>query len=68
MSTCRGIVGALFGHKFVARFSEGRPTLTRVDAEDARVGIDMVRVSKPLTYHGDICERCGEVISGPTAG
>lgn len=66
--SCRGLVGWLFGHKFVERIS----TENRTYGHNTRMGNTFGSVEikgaippadeKIVTYHGDICLRCGLVI------
>lgn len=62
---CTGIMGRIFGHKFVAVVTKGSPSaicdLNEIDSpwlSDAAEAIDM---SKPEVYHGHVCQRCGAV-------
>lgn len=70
MSKCVGIFGRLFGHKFVGRYSRSRSqrdpnqwvnvTFTGFTADE----IDRLYRDKS-TYHGDVCQRCGEIRNAP---
>lgn len=67
-NACRGLAGALFGHKFRARYSIGTPTLARIRNCDDIYVAGVVEASKPRTYHGDVCERCGVIINNKGDG
>lgn len=64
MSACVGIFGRLFGHKFRARYSEGAPTITSIDRASVHAAIQAINATKSITYHGDVCVRCGLSING----
>jgi hypothetical protein len=63
MSACKGLLGRLFGHKFGPRYSEGAAPLQSLTGCSASEAAAFVRAAKPLTYHNDVCERCGEVVN-----
>ena len=63
---CLGLAGKLAGHNYQPRYSKGAPTLelTKLNAS-AQVLADiaeLLEASKTLTYHGDICTRCGDKV------
>jgi hypothetical protein len=69
-TVCKGIAGWLFGHKYEARYSFGKPTVdpTKSDSFWGNLVFSsdiagIVSASKPRTYHGDVCVRCGDVIN-----
>lgn len=62
MSKCQGIMGAIFGHKFSPRFSEGNSGPVNVKGIDPDSLIKLIRSTKRTTYHHDVCERCGVTV------
>ena len=67
MKPCFGWAGRLFGHRFRGRWSEKRSanpalwTTLRVKVTGSAVDDLFNRLTdEQRTYHGDICERCGE--------
>jgi hypothetical protein len=52
----------LVGHKYRARFHEGKPTVTSLRNVWPSDAVQVIESSKPKTYVSDICERCGSVI------
>lgn len=61
---CKGILGAIFGHKFKPRYSQGKPTLSNIKADAITINhmAEIIEASKPKSYFYDVCERCGEII------
>lgn len=66
MNKCQGIFGKLFGHSY-------RPTITRGEPSSLKLGevevsssavIELINSTRPETYHGIYCKRCGKVING----
>lgn len=58
------------GHKFIARYSTGKPTLEEsrliwIYGSDRR--LQALRDSRPQTYEGDVCVRCGCVVNQAAA-
>ena len=62
MSRCAGISGLLLGHKYVARYSYGAPTIGILRVGAPWRAERIISASKPATYERDVCERCGAVI------
>jgi hypothetical protein len=61
---CIGLAGLLFGHNYQGRYSAGQPTVTKLQhVIDGRDASRIINASKPSTYHGDTCTRCGHTIS-----
>lgn len=63
--SCPSFAGRIFGHKFRPRFSEGASTLQSMRGCSAIEAAEFVRSTKPLTYHHDVCERCGAILDAP---
>lgn len=61
MERCKSLAGFILGHKFRARFHEGKPTIDNFRRGSAHGICAIIEASKPLTYVHDICERCGEI-------
>jgi hypothetical protein len=59
MNKCLGFAGLLFGHKFEPRFSYGAPTIESVEGSGLFGVARLIEASKPATYHGEVCVRCG---------
>lgn len=55
---CSGIIGAIFGHKFVARYDRIPP-----DVEGGRYNSyaaeRLIKSATQRIYKGDVCTRCG---------
>jgi hypothetical protein len=69
---CRGIIGALLGHKFEARYSEkdvqspiGNIKIQRVTGSlnDIQKLLNAHDITK--TYEYDVCVRCGKIVKKP---
>lgn len=62
--SCEGVFGFLFGHKYRARYNEGKPTISRVPGGlgDFESAAELVEASKAKTYTCDVCERCGKIV------
>ncbi len=68
MSGCKGLSGRLFGHDYQPRYSVGTPTFRGYPKATYCSEYhyeQMVEISKPRTYHGDVCRRCGDVKNQP---
>jgi hypothetical protein len=63
MSECKGLLGKIFGHKYYANYSFGSPMLIDVKRVTEEGFIRMIEATKPATYEGSICERCGHKIT-----
>lgn len=62
---CSGLVGLLFGHDYQARYSLGETKLSIGAMEGpASAWCKIIEASKPQTYCGDVCTRCGHVVNG----
>jgi len=63
MNKCSGIFGAIFGHRYKARYSYGKPMVfDNIKSGNADGVARILQASKDATYEGDICERCGHKI------
>lgn len=66
MQECKGIFGRLFGHNYQARMDEGQPTLYLESFKGSGdTYLELVRASRPTTYRGDVCKRCGDIRNAP---
>lgn len=62
---CKGIAGKLLGHAYRARF-DTRPSATKVGGlVFADEIVQVLRASEVRTYRGDVCVRCGHVLTFP---
>jgi hypothetical protein len=66
MDPCTGgVMGWFFGHNFKARYTVGSPHdfsgMKMKGYGVAEGAVKMIEASKPKTYVGDVCVRCGEV-------
>jgi hypothetical protein len=66
--SCCGIVGALFGHSFVARYSE-KDVKSPGDINIQKVSGSLYDIQKVLnprdvtkSYECDVCVRCGKIV------
>ena len=69
MDLCCGIFGRLFGHKYEGRFSHSAPKVDPKMVNSLVFADDLLalnRASRPVTYHGDVCVRCGHIANQPT--
>lgn len=68
MNKCTGIMGWVFGNKFVAMITYGTPTISMKDISDTCMMpgdyVSAFIASRPESYHGSICQRCGAVVGG----
>ncbi len=65
---CAGLFGRLFGHDYQARHSIGEPTFGGYQGHFtcSEFHIEaMLDLSRPCTYNGDVCRRCGDVKNAP---
>jgi len=67
-SSCKGIFGTMFGHKFRARYSTTKSASKpgSVDGSNFIMSTDMPQIIESTrevtsTYEHDVCVRCGEV-------
>ncbi len=68
MTDCMGVMGRIFGHKFVGRYDE-----TSVFPKELLVGgVNVESTGSPTalkdtttTYCGDVCMRCGLAVNEP---
>lgn len=58
---CYGLAGLLFGHSYEPRYSLGAPSLKSLTLGSGNP-VPLLEATKPKTYHGDVCSRCGHVI------
>lgn len=65
MDKCQGIFGKLFGHSYRPAITRGEPTanLGAMEGSSSAV-IEVINSTRPETYHGIYCKRCGKVING----
>jgi hypothetical protein len=65
---CRGIIGALLGHKFEARYSEKNiqspGDYTSLKLSGSAGAIERILNARDITreYEYDICVRCGKIV------
>lgn len=62
---CIGIMGSIFGHKFVRLVTYGQPNISMEELAGALImpgdEIKAIKAFRPEFYHGCICKRCGAV-------
>lgn len=62
---CTGIMGLVFGHKFIPVIKKGEPKLSQVKMNIDPAWHDemmsLIDSTRPETFHGCICQRCGAV-------
>ncbi|EEW3156717.1 hypothetical protein EAY14_12315 [Escherichia coli] len=65
MDKCQGIFGKLFGHSYRPAITRGSPS-ANLGAMEGSGGaiIKVINSTRPETYHGIYCKRCGKVING----
>ncbi|AVF16212.1 Uncharacterised protein [Enterobacter hormaechei] len=66
MDKCQGIFGKLFGHSYRPAITRGAPSslkIGEVEGSSSAV-IEVINSTRPETYHGIYCKRCGKVING----
>lgn len=63
MSECKGLLGKIFGHKYYANYSFGQPQPIDIKGCSEQGFIKMLEATKPATYEGSTCERCGHKIT-----
>lgn len=62
---CNGFFGRLFGHNYEPRYSRSEPTCKFSWGEGLVFANEIVAImdaSKRVTYHFDICCRCGHLV------
>ncbi|HDH1458646.1 TPA: hypothetical protein PIT96_002789 [Klebsiella michiganensis] len=65
MDKCQGIFGKIFGHSFRVAITKCAPSMNLKAAEAGISSIlQMMETSRPETYHGIYCKRCGKFIDG----
>lgn len=65
MDKCQGVFGKLFGHSYRPAITRGAPTSNLGAMEGSgSVVIKVINSTRPETYHGIYCKRCGKVING----
>ena len=65
MDKCQGIFGKLFGHAYRPAITSGAPNLSLKSAQASSSSIgELIDKTRPETYHGIYCKRCGKVING----
>ena len=65
MDKCQGIFGKLFGHSYRPAITRGSPSanLGAMEGSGSAI-IQVINSTRPETYHGIYCKRCGKVING----
>ena len=65
MDKCQGIFGKLFGHSYRPAITRGSPSenLGAMEGSGGAI-IKVINSTRPETYHGIYCKRCGKVING----
>lgn len=65
MDKCQGVFGKLFGHSYRPAITRGAPNLS-LKTPYASIGVigDLIDKTRPETFHGIYCKRCGKVIDG----
>lgn len=65
MDKCQGILGKIFGHSYRAAVTKGAPNLSlKAIQASSSVISEMIDKTRPETFHGIYCKRCGKVING----
>lgn len=65
MDKCRGVLGFLFGHSYHHAITRGSPAANLGAMEGSgTVIIRLIDKTRPETFHGIYCKRCGKVING----
>ncbi|HAS1802799.1 TPA: hypothetical protein I4G93_26430 [Enterobacter hormaechei subsp. xiangfangensis] len=65
MDKCQGIFGKLFGHSYRPAITRGSPSANLGVMEGSGGAIiKVINSTRPETYHGIYCKRCGKVING----
>lgn len=66
MDKCQGIFGKLFGHLYRPAITMGAPSSLKIgDVEGSGIMlIKLINSTRPETYHGIYCKRCGKVVNG----
>ncbi|POT26580.1 hypothetical protein C3433_13360 [Citrobacter freundii] len=65
MDKCQGILGKIFGHSYRAAVTKGAPNLSLKSIQvSSSVISEMIDKTRPETFHGIYCKRCGKVING----
>ncbi len=65
MAKCRGVLGFLFGHSYRPAITKGAPNLNLKAGHGSSSDIcEIIEKTRPETYHGIYCKRCGKVING----
>lgn len=68
MDKCRVVLGFLFGHSYRPAITKGYPS---INIETARGNInaiaELVDKTRPETFHGIYCKRCGKVMTNATS-
>lgn len=65
MDKCQGVLGKIFGHSYRIAITRGIPGCNIGDIGGSHsFVIDIVNSTRPETFHGIYCKRCGKVIDG----
>lgn len=65
MDKCRGVLDFLFGHSYLPVITRGAPAANLGAMEGSgMVIIELIDKTRPETFHGIYCKRCGKVING----
>lgn len=63
MTRCMGVTGWLFGHDYRARYDKGPAGDVQMHWFRVQDLVDAAEASKQITYRGDVCRRCGDVVN-----
>lgn len=65
MDKCQGVFGKLFGHSYRPVITKGVPSLNLKVPQASSTSIcEIIDKTRPETYHGVYCKRCGNVKNG----
>lgn len=62
MDKCKGLLGSVFGHKFVPVITKSAPRYPVQVEGNANFAEKVIDANREQTYHGVYCTRCGKVI------
>ncbi|RAY30456.1 hypothetical protein DP184_06525 [Enterobacter kobei] len=65
MDKCQGIFGKLFWHSYRPAITKGAANLklNAIEGSSSAIG-ELIDKTRPETFHGIYCKRCGKVING----
>lgn len=68
MDKCRGVLGFLFGNSYRPAITRGAPAANLGAMEGSgTVIIRLIDKTRPETFHGIYCKRCGKVMTNATS-